>query len=299
MSSFLRTLLRWPAGKPFPPGAISLFYDPGTDKEYQLDLTRLGGNGTGGAPFTITPTENAFGIEAGKTYTDVTAESLLRTMLVRFQVPSFTAFAINGQSSQTVLVGTQFPAGSKSITWNTANSQNVVPASLTISDVTGNVTLLTKETNDGTASASTAGFTVKLGESRRYRITGKATQGPDFAAELTITGSFESYFGYVDHNGVLDMATLLSVGGAQLQGGKARTVGGVTAGPGLYTVYAWPSNGSDDIAQVLQDGVDSIRGAFGPVRYATGPNSLGASNTVGYIISNAPRAFTNSSLAFS
>jgi hypothetical protein len=51
MSRFLRTLKLWPAGTPFPPGAISLFYDPTTDDEYQLDISRLGGTaGAGGAP---------------------------------------------------------------------------------------------------------------------------------------------------------------------------------------------------------------------------------------------------------
>ena len=52
MSSFLNTLPVWPAGKPFPAGAISLFYDPNTDKEYRLDISRLGNSGAGasGAP---------------------------------------------------------------------------------------------------------------------------------------------------------------------------------------------------------------------------------------------------------
>lgn len=106
------------------------------------------------------------------------------------------------------------------------------------------------------------------------------------------------YFGYSGTNGPLTMAQLIGLGNAEMQPGRNRTVGGVTAGAGLYTVYAWPSDGKDDIGQVLQDGVDSIRGAFGPVRYATGNNALGVPATLAYIISNASKAFTNSALSF-
>jgi hypothetical protein len=257
----------------------------------------IGKGGGAGGEFELTPTESLGGIVAGTDY-NLTPEGYLRELLLKYQAPAISAFTINNLGSRTVLVGTAFAGGFKSFAWATTNGANVKPNSLTIRDVTANTILGANEPNDGAASFSTAAFTAVLGQSRVYLISGVNSNGDTFFTTLTISGLFESFFGYVDQNGVLDMATLSSIGGAQLQSGKARTVGGVTAGPGLYTVYAWPSTGSDDIAQVLQDGVDSIRGAFGPVRYATGPNSLGASNTVGYIISNAPRAFTNSSLSF-
>ncbi|MGI4822240.1 MAG: hypothetical protein ACRYFV_13605 [Janthinobacterium lividum] len=260
--------------------------------------TMLGGDSGGVKEYVST--ENLGGISAGDRFSaDASANGLtLVQMLVKYQRPGFTLFNIAGQADRTELVGTQFGAGFKSFTWNTTNPSNVKPISLTIRDVTANTILGSEEENDGVASFSTQAFTVNLGQSRVYLISGVDTQSNTFFETVTISGLFQSFFGYTDANGVLDMPTLLSLGNDVLQSGKARTVVGVTAGIGLYTVYAWPSTGSDDIAQVLQDGVDSIRGAFGPVRYATGVNALGAAVTLGYISSNAPRAFTNSSLAF-
>ena len=46
MGKFFPTLDKWPADKPYPAGAIGIFYDPETDNEYQLDLSRLGGPGS-------------------------------------------------------------------------------------------------------------------------------------------------------------------------------------------------------------------------------------------------------------
>lgn len=43
MSRTLPSLTPWPAGKPLPAGAITLFYDPATNQEYRVDLTRLSG----------------------------------------------------------------------------------------------------------------------------------------------------------------------------------------------------------------------------------------------------------------
>lgn len=254
------------------------------------------GASPGGTAETFVATESVGGIQAGQSVTST--DPAMKRLLVTYQVPGFSSFTIAGQGSQTVKVGTPYPAGFKSFAWATANSANIRPNSLTIRDVTANTILGSNEANDGTASFSTAGFTVTLGQARVYLISGVDTKGNTFFRDVTISGLFESFFGYTDANGPLDMATLLSLGNAVLQNGKARTVSGVTAGPGLYTVYAWPSDGKDDIAQILQDGVDSIRGAFGIVRYVTGQNSLGATVTMGYIISNATRAFTNSSLAF-
>ena len=118
------------------------------------------------------------------------------------------------------------------------------------------------------------------------------------AASQSINAQFKSYFGYAGSNGVKTVAQLIALGGGALQTGKSRSLSNVTAGVGNYTIYAWPSTGSDDIASVLL-GPEEVRGAFGTVAYATGPNALGATVTMGYLISNAANAFTGASLAFS
>jgi hypothetical protein len=118
------------------------------------------------------------------------------------------------------------------------------------------------------------------------------------AASQGINAQFKGYFGYAGSNGVKTVAQLIALGNGALQTGKSRSLSGVTAGVGNYTIYAWPSTGSDNITSVLL-GPEEVRGAFGAVAYATGPNALGATVTMGYIISNAANAFTSASLAFS
>lgn len=166
--------------------------------QFLLDFLEYTSNlnvGGGGAPFSITPTENDGGIVAGQTYTDVTSEDLWRLKLVRYQTPGFAAFQVAGQSSQDVEVGTSFAAGFKSFTWATSNPQNVTANSITIRDVTANTNLATGEANDGAASISTASLTATVGEFKRYRISGTNSQGGSFSADVVYSGYNKIFYG--------------------------------------------------------------------------------------------------------
>jgi hypothetical protein len=281
----------------FPGNAIPAPTGTADDPYWQAQVLNTGGGGGAEDPYTLNVTETIGGLTPG-IYTG-TDKFFITKMAVKYQSPSLNdSLQVAGQSSQTVEVGTSFPAGFKSITWSTSNGANVKPNSITFRDVTANTILNSNEANDGTLSASTAAFTVTKGTSRVYLLSGVDTQNNTFFDDVTISGLFKSYFGYFASK-TLTLAQILNLGNGQLQNGHKRTVGGVTAGAGLYTVYAWEDNNSnDDVAQVLQDGVDSIRGAFGGVQRATGPNALGVTVTMAYIVSNATQAFTNSTLEF-
>lgn len=252
--------------------------------------------GGGGAAFTLSDITE-FRDRFPQNFTG-TPQQFITKLLKTYQAPGWASFLLQGAGSQTVEVGTVFGAGFKSFTWSLSNAGNVRANSIAVRDVTANTVLAGGQANTGRLSAATAAFTVGPGLSRVYLISAVNSEGSTISAELSISGLYKSYLGYVAGNGPLSVAQLVALGSGQLQSGKARTVGGVTAGAGLYTVYAWASSGSDDIAQVLLDGADSIRGAFGAVRYAQGPNALGAPVTMGYLISNAEKAFTGATLAF-
>ncbi len=250
------------------------------------------------ATFDITPTNSLLGIQAGQLYENVTAAGLFRTMLVLYQAPAVVGLELEDEGSRTVLVGTPFAGGNKTVTWTIANGGQVQANSLKFEDLTAAQTLLTGQANDGTATANTAAFAVTKGESRRYRLTGTNDRGEQFSGDLVINGLFNSYFGYATSK-TLSMADLIALGNPVLQNGHVRTVYNVTAAQHLYTVYAWEDNGgTDDVEFVFMDGVDTIRGAFGPVQRVTGPNEMGATVTMSYIVSNSNGAFGNNFLEF-
>lgn len=149
--------------------------------------------GPAGATKEYVSTETLGGIRAGDTFT--TSDPAMVQLLVTYQAPAFVAFTIAGQGSQTVEVGTAFAAGFKSVAWATVNSGNVKPGSLTLQDVTAGTTLAQNEANDGNLSASTAGFVVGNGESRRYRLSGVNSNNGAFSADLVIAGSYPLFFG--------------------------------------------------------------------------------------------------------
>jgi hypothetical protein len=254
----------------------------------------------GGAPFTITPTETLGGIVAGTTY-NLSAEDYFRTLLVRYQAPGFSSFSFNGQGSRTVPVGTVIPATTTqapaTFAWATVNNQNMAPASISLRDITGNSTLATGEANDGTLTAATAGFTVGLGESRRYRLAATNTQGAAFAIDLVIVGETEAYLGTSTATS-LTGAQLVALGGAQLQGSRARTAAGVTTSGGAYLYYAYDSR-HGDLTSIILDGAAPVLGAFQKLGDVASTNATGAAVTLRVYRSNAVNAFSNNSLAFS
>lgn len=144
--------------------------------------------------FTLRPTIATGGIQAGQVYTG-NAEFFFRLQNEVYIAPGFPSFALDGQGSRTVEMGTAFPGGSKTFTWTTSTPGNVTANSLSLLDVTAGATLATAQADDGAATATTASFTAIAGESRRYRISGTNTNGATFSTDLVLAGAPRLYFG--------------------------------------------------------------------------------------------------------
>jgi len=281
-------------------------FNPVTRKLNKIAVSRLpGGVGGGSETESVFPEDEPpvatavgnvpVGYElAGKS----TLEVQRQQFSLPYQVPGFNdSLRIQGASDQTLEVGTPFAAGFKSVTWSTSNGSNVTPNSISFQDVTAGTTPNSNEANDGTMSASLAAFTVQLGESRRYRITGQNTQGGSFSDDVVISGLYASYFGYSTATS-LSPAQVVALGNAQLQGGKGRTISGVTASGGAYLYYAYPAS-YGDLANIILDGAAPVLGAFQKLADVNATNSQGAPVTLRVYRSNAPDAFSNNTLAFS
>jgi hypothetical protein len=288
--SYDEFLLKWDAN--FADNEIQNI-DEAMLREFKLDIADSFG---GASAFALTPTETLGGVVAGVAMR-LTPQQWLTKLLVRYQAPAFNGLALNGTGSQVVEVGTPFAAGSALFTWSTSNAANVLANSLRLQDITAGSILATGQADTGSLSAAVAAFTAALGESRRYRLSATDSQGNACCADLTISGAYASYFGYSTSPN-LTGTQLLGLGSAQLQPGRARTVGGVTASGGAYTYYAYEVSGGD-LSGIILDGAAPVLGAFQKLGDVQATNAQGAAVTLRVYRSNATNAFSNNSLAFS
>jgi hypothetical protein len=291
-------LTDYPGTGPLPDGALAFVQNPVTRKSHRATVGRLRGPGGTGdsAPFDITPAVSDGDIKAGTTYTNITSEELWRLKLEPYLVPGFGLFNLAGESTRTVPVGKQFPAGFKAATWSISNAGNTQDNSITLRDVTANTILASNEANDGTASVSTAGFAATLGLSRTYLISATNSKGDVFFRDLSIYGETEAYLGLSTATS-LSGAQLVGLGNAQLQGSRNRTASGVTASGGQYLYYAYDSR-HGDLTSIILDGAAPVLGAFQKLGDVVTTNATGASVTLRVYRSNATNAFSNNSLAF-
>jgi hypothetical protein len=135
--------------------------------------------------------------------------------------------------------------------------------------------------------------------SYNYRyIIGDSAGGLTTGNALNVPFLYGNYFGYSGVESLTDVQDIEALGDRILSNSRARTVNNVTAGPGLYTYYAY--NASDgDLLNVIQDGASSILGAFIKQTNIEGTNSNNVSVTYHVYRSVDVRAFTNNTLAFS
>jgi len=152
---------------------------------------------TSGLTYTNTTptTATVGGIAAGSTFSANTMQYMWDTLLYPFQAPTFSAFAINGQS--TVLeVGDSVPAGSTLFTWSTTNSSNVSPNTISIFDITNAVTLGTGLADDSSESLNLPSSVVKTtATSNQWRITALDTEASSFLRNYTVNWRWRVHYG--------------------------------------------------------------------------------------------------------
>jgi hypothetical protein len=145
--------------------------------------------------FTILPTETVGGIQAGQSFTG-TSKDYWTKALIKYQPPAIASFTVNGRGSTTYEIGTSVAGAAVSFSWATSNPDNVA-GKLTLTDVTGNATVSATEPASGSDTQAVAGYTVVSGESRRYRIAGKNTEGGSFSGDVATFGQYCAFYGAV------------------------------------------------------------------------------------------------------
>ena len=159
-------------------------------------LTPLPNLGQAGEIFTLTPTQTEGGLVVNKPFTG-TSRQFWEKFLVVYQAPAFTSFQLDGNSDQSLEIGTVVAARTGTFTWSTSNSSNVSPGTLTLVDVTSGDIPVKNLPNTGSKALALAGFTIVAGESRRYRITAVNTQASTFSTERVARGYYRAFYGSV------------------------------------------------------------------------------------------------------
>lgn len=153
-----------------------------------------GGGGGGGDTYTgISPSNVAVGgISAGTNLTGKTFTEFVQLLTVSYLPPTFSSFLMAGQSLLAE-IGDSI-SGNKTFTWATANSGNVQPNSIAITDLISGVALLTGGANDGTELLP-IGTVVFTSTSYTYRIQGTNTNSGNFTRNFTIATTYPYFFG--------------------------------------------------------------------------------------------------------
>jgi len=194
---------------------------------------------TSGLTYTnaVPTTATVGGIDAGTTFSSVTMQYLWDTLLYPFQVPTFSAFAINGQST-TLEVGNVVPSGSTLFTWTTTNPSNVSANTLSIEDVTNVVTLGTGLADDSSESLSLpSNVTKSTATSNVWRINGVDSEATSFNKTFTVNWRWRVHYG-TDASTTLTASGITGLTSSSLSSGFAGTW---SFGAGDYKYFTYPS----------------------------------------------------------
>lgn len=176
---------------------------------------------SGGGSYTGVSTTNIGGITAGQTFTAQTLQQMFDALITPYAAPSFSAFGISGVGSP-LEVGTSF-GPSVTFTWATANSGNVTPNTIGVTDTTTSTSIFTGHSNSGSnAVVLGAAITSAVAGSHSWGITGTNNHAGAFSGALTITWQWRLYYG-VQAGATLTGAQILALASSQLATGYVGT----------------------------------------------------------------------------
>ena len=185
-----------------------------------------------------TPTPTTIGgIAAGSTFTSETMQEMWDALLYPYQTPTFSAFAINGQST-TLEVGDAVLSGSTLFTWTTTNSSNVSANTISIFDITGAVTLGTGLADDSSESLVLPNDVIKTtATSNQWRISAIDTESSSFTKNFNVNWRWRIHYG-TDSSTTLTAAGVTGLTSSSLSSAFAGTWSFVA---GDYKYFAYPA----------------------------------------------------------
>jgi hypothetical protein len=179
------------------------------------------------------------GWAAGSTFSGSTLTHMFDGLLYPYQLPAFSAFAIESQSIL-LEVGAEI-AINRTFTWSTTNSANVEPNSIDLIDVTGgSVPIASNIANDGTQATSypAAPITKTSPATHVFQIDGQNTNLETFSRTFTVAWQWLRFYGESANAG-----PLIETGIEGLSSELSATFAGTYAfGTGGYKYISYPAS---------------------------------------------------------
>jgi hypothetical protein len=132
-------------------------------------------------------------IIAGDTFSNKTMSEMLTSILYSYQLPAFTMLTIDSQNA-IIEVGDVI-AKNPLFLWSTSNPTNITVNSLSIKNISDNVTLATGIANDGTEQITATAIQLVTNISKIFRIQATNTNSAIFYRDFTVTGQYRLYYG--------------------------------------------------------------------------------------------------------
>lgn len=188
---------------------------------------------SGQSPATV----NVGGISAGYVLTGKSVNQIIQDLLVTYQAPLFTAFAMSGQA-QVLEVGSAV-TGLKTFTWTATNNANI-SGGLSIVDLTNSSNVLASGlSNDGSEPGVNVGLVSKSTPSSHvWRILGLNSQGGNFSRDFSVEWRWRTFSG-TGTLPTLNEAGVEALVNSALTTGKNGTF---SLAAGGYKYFAWPDS---------------------------------------------------------
>lgn len=145
------------------------------------------------------------GLSAGTTFDNEPVTGVLDRLLYPYQSPVFSSFNLNINSPLEIGAYTHASNTQVNFSWSTTNSSNILPNTISITDLTNNLSLLQNSNNDGSQDINMQPIFKTSPSSHQWRIRLMDARGNNIDKTFTLNWYHRMYYGVSD-------ITLLSQG---------------------------------------------------------------------------------------
>ena len=177
------------------------------------------------------------GIVAGMTFSNATMKQMWDLLLYPYQQPNFTAFTFN-YGTNPKEVGDNIVAGTKSFTWAISYPANIQTNSISIKDITNNITLISGTANDGVAALSIGTVSKSAPATHTWQIKATRTNNTVITSNLSLTWYWRRFYG-TQSAATMSAAQVSALSNQGIVAGRAGTY---NFGAGAYKYFAWPTS---------------------------------------------------------